>query len=150
MVGRQTSKAKSLLTRCLRRHLTSCRSGSSTGPMRFGLRERSGLGNGNFAGLGRAEGPVGVKAEFEAGAAADVIDESGAEDNEAGSAGAADAGVDDAIGPAGEEAVGEMLGPGVATGDGAGTKVAGEGALELCRGCLGGGDLWGGGTQPLR
>lgn len=81
--------------------------------------------------MGEAEGAVGLESEFEAGAAADVIDERGAEDGEAGSTGAADAGVDDSVGFAGEETVCEALGTGVAAGDGIGAEIAGEGVVEF-------------------
>lgn len=87
------------------------------------------MGYRDFAGQGGAEGAVGEEAEFKAGAAADVVDEGGAEDGEAGSTGPANAGVDETVGPAGEEAVGEVLGAEVAAGDGVGAEIASEGVL---------------------
>ncbi len=90
---------------------------------------------------------MGQEAEFQAGAAADVVDEGGAEDGEAGSTRAADAGVDDAVRAAGEQAVGEVLGAEVAAGDGVWAEVSGEGAfLPMGRGDEG----FRGGPSPLR
>ena len=69
---------------------------------------------------------MGLEAKFEAGSTADVVDEGGAEDDEAGSAEAADAGIDDPIGFAGKEPLGELLRALVAAGDGFRAKIAGE------------------------